>query len=112
MHDGEAITDNEEISPTTERLAVYLWLTLIDRRLPSYISRVFAHDLQMKSLKDRQPQICSSLDSLLLEINAQEEIQIHYSKSSFQSRRRRPSSTESFEKLCSMQISWPILPGT
>ena len=72
------------MSPTTERLAVYLWLNLIDERLPAYVSRVFAHDLQTKSLKDIQPQICSAMDSLSLELNAQEDIQVHYSKLSYQ----------------------------
>ena len=97
IHDGAPIDQNEEMSPTTERLAVYLWLNLIDERLPAYVSRVFAHDLQTKSLKDIQPQICSAMDSLLLELNAQEDIQVHYSKSSYQRNRpkiniRKPSS--------------------
>lgn len=97
LHDGSVVTENEEMSPTTERLAVYLWLNLIDERLPSYISRVFAHDLQTKSLKDIQPQICSAMDSLLLEINAQEEIQVQYSKSSYHNSRqqRKPSNRRS-----------------
>ena len=51
-HEGAEITANEEMTPTVERLAVYLWLTLIDSRLPAYISRVYAHDLQSQSLKD------------------------------------------------------------
>ena len=97
IHDGAPIDQNEEMSPTTERLAVYLWLNLIDERLPAYVSRVFAHDLQTKSLKDIQPQICSAMDSLSLELNAQEDIQVHYSKSSYQRNRpkiniRKPSS--------------------
>ena len=105
FHDGGPIEENEEMSPTTERLAVYLWLTLIDERLPAYVSRVFAHDLQTKSLKDIQPQICSAMDSLLLELNAQEDIQVHYSKSSYRQRpktnnRRQPSRTNSPQKSC------------
>jgi len=94
MHDGTLVTENEEMSPTTERLAVYLWLNLIDERLASYVARVFAHDLQTKSLKDIQPQICSAMDSLLQEINTQEEIQVQYSKSSYhnsQQQRRPPN---------------------
>ena len=41
--------------------------------LPSYISRVYAHDLQTKSLKDLQSQIVDNMDSLLREINTHEE---------------------------------------
>ena len=54
QHDGATPTSNEDLSPTTERLAVYLWITAIDPRLPAYISRVYAHDLQSKRLKDLQ----------------------------------------------------------
>ena len=52
QHDGERPTQDETMSPTTERLAVYLWLDLIDQRLPAYVARVYAHDLQTKTLKD------------------------------------------------------------
>ena len=54
-HDGQPADADEVMSPTTERLAVYLWLTLIDQRLPAYVVRVFLHDLQRKTLKDIQP---------------------------------------------------------
>ena len=79
VHDGVAVAQNEEISPSCERLLVYLWLVLIDERLPAYICRVYAHDLQTRSLKDVQPQICQAMDSLLAELNAQEDIQVNRS---------------------------------
>ncbi len=88
-HDGERITANEDLSPTCERLTVYLWLSLIDQRLPAYIGRVYAHDLQTKSLKDVQPQICVSMDSLLAELNSQEDVQVSLSRSSFQRGKNR-----------------------
>ena len=34
-HDGAEVTADEELGPTCERLIVYLWLTLIDARLPA-----------------------------------------------------------------------------
>ena len=80
-YDGAAITENEEMSPSCDRLLVYLWLLLIDERLPAYISRVYAHDLMSKSLKDIQPQICHAMDSLLSELNTQEDIQVNYGRS-------------------------------
>ena len=82
MHDGEEPTEDEILSPTAERLAVYLWMCLIDVRLPDYVSRVYANDLQSKSLKDIQPQIVDNMESLLAEINTHEDIQINYSRSS------------------------------
>ena len=65
MFDGEEPTDDEELSPTAERLGVYLWLAKIDERLPAFVGRIYAHDLQSKSLKDIQPQLAASMDSLL-----------------------------------------------
>ena len=44
-HDGEVLETDEEMSPTTERLAVFFWLYQIDERLPAYVSRVFMHTI-------------------------------------------------------------------
>ena len=90
VFDGERLTADEEISPTVERLAVFLWLRLIDERLPLYVARVYSHDLQSKSLKDLQPEICQNLESLLMEISTQEDIRISYSRSNYD---RRPRSS-------------------
>ena len=79
LFDGEQYAANEDMSPTTERLAVYLWLHCIDERLPMYIARVYAHDLQTKSLKDMQPIISQNMESLLLELAAQDDIKLAYS---------------------------------
>ena len=74
LHDSEVIAEDEVMSPTVERLAVLHWLSLIDKRLPTYVAQVFAHDLQSKTLKDIQLQLALSMDSLLAEISAQEDI--------------------------------------
>ena len=71
---GAVATEDEVMSPTIERLEVYLWLTSIAQRLPAYVAFVFAHDLQTKMLKDIQPQLSQSMDSLLAEISTQENI--------------------------------------
>jgi hypothetical protein len=88
---GSEVAADEEMSPTTERLAVYLWLTLIDARLPAYISRVYAHDLQTQSLKDIQPQLSDSMDSLLQDLATQEEISVQYSSTKRRPFQRKPS---------------------
>ena len=82
-HDGAALTENEQMTPTVDRLIVNMWLNLIDTRLPAYISRVYAHDLQRKSLKDVQPQICEAMDELLGELNAQDNAQVNLARSSY-----------------------------
>ena len=52
LYDGSVATEDEVMPPTTDRLTVYLWLTLIDARLPAYVACMYAHDLQWKTLKD------------------------------------------------------------
>ena len=78
--DGEEPTVDEELSPTAERLGVYLWLTKIDERLPAFVGRIYAHDLQSKSLKDIQPQLAASMDSLLTDLAVQDEVKVNYSR--------------------------------
>ena len=89
------------MSPTTERLAVYLWLSLIDERLPAYVARIYAHDLQTKSLKEIQPLLAESMDSLLTELSAQEDISINYSstrKHQFKDKYKRGKTTQPLQR--------------
>ena len=81
IHDGEAVAVDECMSPTTERVAVYLWLLLIDPRLPAFFQRVFSNELQTKSLKEIQPILSQSMDSLLSQLSTQDDIQVHYARS-------------------------------
>jgi len=80
-HDGLKPTVDEVLSPTAERLAVYHWLTLIDQRLPAYVARTYAQDLQSRSLKDIQPRISENMDAILVDINSQEATSIQYTQS-------------------------------
>lgn len=50
-HDGVIPTSDEVMSPTTKRLVVYLWLQLIDSRLPAYVARVYAHSSPSSDVK-------------------------------------------------------------
>lgn len=65
LHNKKKPIANEEMSPTVERLAVIKWMELIDPDLPALVGRTFAHDLQIKTLKDLQPQIRDSMEHLL-----------------------------------------------
>ena len=69
-HDGTPVGQDEDISPTVERLAVLRWMEIIDPDLPAHVARAFAHDLQSMTLKDLQPQIVDALDSFLEEIRS------------------------------------------
>jgi hypothetical protein len=86
LFDGEVVEADEEISPTTERLAVYFWLTKIDERLPAFVARIYAHELQFMSLKDIQPRIAESMDSLLTDLAVQDDIKINFSNTQRQQR--------------------------
>ena len=86
-HNGAVPADNERLSPTSERLAVYLWLRIIDNRLPSYVSREYAHDLQSMTLKDLQPRLAENMDCILQHLNTCEDIQVQYTRSRFPNRR-------------------------
>ena len=77
--DGEDVKENEEMSPTVERLAVFLWLHFIDARLPDYVSRVYAKDLQSYSIRDLQPQISMNMKSIIEELDTQDNIRVQFS---------------------------------
>ena len=98
QHDGEAPTMDETISPTTERLAVLMWLTMKDKRLPTYIARIYAHDLQSTTLKDIQPRIAENMDSLIEDLNASEDIKVHYSRSRYPGSRYSGQRQQGFNK--------------
>ena len=100
--DGEVYNQSEEMSPSTERLAVFLWLYYIDERLPMYIVRVYSHELQKMTLKDLQPTLSQNMDSLLIELAAQEDIKLNYSNSSS---RASYSNKRPFNKAQSKNIS-------
>ena len=57
-----------------------MWLTKIDVRLPAFVGHIYAHDLQSKSLKDIQPQLAASMDSLLTDLAVQDEVKVNYSR--------------------------------
>ena len=97
IHDGAAPAEDETLSPTAERLAVYLWMNLIDVRLPDYVARQYAHDLQTKSVKEIQPMIVDNMDSLLAGIAADDDVNIAYTGSK-QTRSRFDQSRKSFPK--------------
>ena len=86
-HNGVVPAARERLSPTSERLAVYLWLKIIDNRLPSYVSREYAHDLQSMTLTDIQPRLAENMDCILQHLNTCKDIQVQYTRSRYPNRR-------------------------
>jgi len=72
LHNGKMQTKDEVLSPTVERLAVLKWMELIHPKLSALVARTFAYDLQRKTLKDLQPQICDGIEQFLEELNRDE----------------------------------------
>ena len=101
-HDGAVPDANENMSPTTERLAVYIWLQHIYQRLPSHISRIYSHELQTMTLKDLQPRISESMDTILQDINAQEDARVMRMNSEYRNPRRvrRNDANSAESKMC------------
>ena len=64
-------------------------MTIIDKRLPAYISREYSHNLQSMTLKDIQPHITENIQSILETINTSEDIQIQYAPSGYSNRRHQ-----------------------
>ena len=64
-HDDRIATEDETLSPTTERLIVLRWLELLHPSLPNHIANVFSHELQNHTLIDIQPLVVTQVDSLL-----------------------------------------------
>ena len=94
-HNGALQIVDEVMSLTTEKLVVYLWLSLIDNHLPAYVAQVYAHDLQTCTLTDIQLRLSQSMEFLLAELSAQEELQVHYTKSRFQHHGRTKTNAKS-----------------
>ena len=68
-HNGKVPETDEVLSPTTERLIVLRWLEILHPALPNHVAKVFAQDLQFKSLKDLQPTISGQIDDLLRQLD-------------------------------------------
>ena len=68
QYDGEKVDKDEVMGPTLERWVVLLWMQLIHEELPALVQRTFAYDLQRRTLKDLQPQICDAIDGFLEEL--------------------------------------------
>ena len=78
-HVGEKVEEDEQMSPTVERLVVLFWLHFIDDRLPGFVSRIYAKYLQSNSFKDLQPQISIIMQFFLKDLNTQEDIKVQFS---------------------------------
>lgn len=72
-HHGDAITVNEELTPSLENMVVLLWLERIHISLPGLIKQKYGTELRNKTLSSLKSEISQSLTSLLEELKGGEE---------------------------------------
>ena len=89
-HHGEAITSDEEISPTLENMIVLTWLRLIHPSLPAMVKQRYGADLRSHTIASIKPEISQALDSLLEEIRSANDAKVL--RTVFQQSSRNPRS--------------------
>ena len=72
-HLGDAITEDEEVTPTVENINVVTWLRLVHKDLPKLVKQRYATELRSRSLASIKDEISSALDSLLDELQSNQD---------------------------------------
>ena len=72
-HQGEPVTDDEELTPTIENFVVLTWLRLIHADLPRLVKQRYGTELRSRTLASIKPEISQALNSLLEEIRSSED---------------------------------------
>ena len=75
-HHGEASTEDEELTPTSENSIVLTWLKLIHPELPKLVKQRYGTELRSRTLASIKPEISQALASLLDEIRAADDAKI------------------------------------
>ena len=104
-HHGEAIEQQEELSPLMEDTITitYIWLQTIDPGLPQLIKQRYATDLNSNTLASLQPQISQALPALIKEMQTSDSLQASRVVSSSSSRRQQPSQNQvNNDRICAL----------
>ena len=101
-HHGQAVTDDEELSPTLENVIVVTWLQLIHPELPRLVRQRYGTELRSRSLASIKPEISQALNSLLEELQSAESARSMrtYSGPQLKPPRRLPPRTTKPRKTC------------
>jgi hypothetical protein len=75
-HHDEAITEDEELSPTVENLVVLTWLSLIHADLPKLIKQRYGTELRSRTIASIKSEISLALPSLLEELKSLNDTQV------------------------------------
>ncbi|KAJ8346823.1 hypothetical protein SKAU_G00282240 [Synaphobranchus kaupii] len=91
-HHGEAVMEDEELSPTLENVVVLTWLKLIHPSLPRLVKQRYGTELRSRTLASIKPEISQALCSLLDEIRASDDAKIFRTAITTEPRRPAQSS--------------------
>ena len=72
-HYGETIEEDEEMTPSLDNMVVLTWLKLLHKGLPSFVKRKYCTELRTQTLASLKPEISLALDSLLNELQNDED---------------------------------------
>ncbi|KAK2151113.1 hypothetical protein LSH36_375g03010 [Paralvinella palmiformis] len=67
-HHGEAIPEDEELSPTLENIIILTWLRLLHKDLSRLVKQRCGTELRSRTLASIQPEISQAMDTLLDEV--------------------------------------------
>jgi hypothetical protein len=67
-HHGDAITEDEELSPTLENMIILTWLRLLNKDLPRLVKQRYGTELRSRTLASIKPEISQAMDTLLDEV--------------------------------------------
>ena len=110
-HFGEAITEDEEASPSLDNVMVVTWLRLIHKDLPRLIKQRYGAELRSRSIASIKDEISAALDSLIEEIQTNQDAKalrsvINYKgKGSFGNKGRTSNPTYRSNKECPLCVS-------
>ena len=82
-HHSNAITTNEEVTPSMENITVLIWLERLHIGLPGLIKQRYGTELRSRTLASIKPEISQALSSLLEELRGSDESRIMRTQSSY-----------------------------
>ena len=100
-HHGDAVTSDEEMSPTLDNVIVFQWLHLIHPSLPGLVKQKYAPELRNKTLASLKSEISQALPSLMDELRCIEDTQVQRA-GTFNPRRRSNTAPRKSFKSCTL----------
>ena len=80
---GALLTEDEELTPTSENFIVFTWLRLVHPDLPKLVKQRYGTELHSCTLASIKPEISQALQSLLDEIRATEDAKVMRTTASY-----------------------------